>query len=567
MNTTNCPHPNPLPSDGRGNSYRRPSVFGKPFCNLTRSFLRKTESVSPSPIGWERAGVRVVLSLLILAGAILYVPSALADEVIPARPEKLEFPALKFEPPNAADYRVQLKSGPVAYIVPDQELPLVHIQVSVRTGQYLDRAGKEGLASMTGWLLAHGGAGTNTDEQLEERLAFLAADLESDIAGTEGGVSLNLLSKDVDEGLAILRDVLYAPRFQDDKIKLCKEQMLQAMKQRNDSSESIEDMEEGFLSFGAGFWNNRHPTAASLESITTGDIKALQFGSFLPENFVVAVSGDFNRAEMIAKLEKTFGNCPYDLGWRGEGKPVVAAPAPPIPTNTVFAAPGVYLVDKPDVNQGRVSILLPGIRRDDPDFYAVAIMNDILGGGGFASRIMNRVRSDEGLAYHASSSFPGGVYYPLTFSVSFQTKSRTVAYATSIVLEEMGKIAAATVTDNELNISKSAQIERFPRIFATKKQVAETFAEDEFTGRYAGNPQHWKNYRANIAAITAADVQRVAKKYLTPEKLVILVVGNKSDILLGHPSHPVKLGDLGKITELPLRDPLTMKPVANATAK
>ena len=486
---------------------------------------------------------------------------------IPARPEIIVFPTLKFEPPNAADCRVQLKSGPVAYIVPDHELPLVHIQVSVRTGQYLDPAGKEGLASMTGWLLAHGGAGTNTDERLEERLAFLAADLESAIAGTEGGVSLNLLSKDVDEGLAILRDVLYAPRFQDDKIKLCKEQTLQAMKQRNDSSENIEEMEEGFLSFGANFWNNRHPTAASLESITADDIKALHSGSFLPENFVVAVSGDFNSTEMIAKLEKTFGNCPYDLGWRGEGKPVVSCPAPPIPTNTVFAAPGVYLVDKPDVNQGRVSVLLPGIRRDDPDFYAVEIMNDILGGGGFASRIMNRVRSDEGLAYHASSSFYGGVYYPLTFSASFQTKSRTVAYATSIVLEEMRNIAAAPVTDAELNISKSAQTERFPRIFATKKQVAGTFAEDEFTGRHAANPQYWKNYRANIAAITAADVQRVAKKYLTPDKLVILVVGNKSDILLGHPSHPVKLGDLGKITELPLRDPLTMKPVSGAAAK
>ncbi|MFM2081611.1 MAG: hypothetical protein RL380_302, partial [Verrucomicrobiota bacterium] len=138
----------------------------------------------------------------------------LAPATIPDRPEKLTFPPLKFEAPRAADYRVQLKSGPVAYVVPDRELPLVNIVVYVRAGQYLEPAGKEGLAELTGWLLAHGGAGKHTAAQLEERLAFLAASLESGIEGTRGEVSLNLLSKDVDEGLALLRDVLYAPKFE-----------------------------------------------------------------------------------------------------------------------------------------------------------------------------------------------------------------------------------------------------------------------------------------------------------------------------------------------------------------
>jgi zinc protease len=123
-----------------------------------------------------------------------------ADEAIPARPEKLSFPALNYEPPNATDYRVALKSGPVAYVVPDRELPLVNISVLVRAGQYLEPAGKEGVAELTGWLLAHGGAGASTAEQLEERLAFLAADLSADIGDTQGSVSLNLLSKDIDEG-------------------------------------------------------------------------------------------------------------------------------------------------------------------------------------------------------------------------------------------------------------------------------------------------------------------------------------------------------------------------------
>src|SRR5439155_17402233 len=132
-------------------------------------------------------------------------------------------------------------------------------------------------ASLTGYLLARGGIKSKTAEELEERLAFLAAQLNSGVGDTQGSVSLNLLSKDLEEGLAVLREVLTAPRFQEDKIALRKQQMLQSMKERNDDSSSIESREHGFLAFGEQFWANRYPTSASVESLAKAGLEKFNY--------------------------------------------------------------------------------------------------------------------------------------------------------------------------------------------------------------------------------------------------------------------------------------------------
>ena len=470
---------------------------------------------------------------------------------IPSRPEKLKFPELKYEPPKGSDYRVELKSGPVAFVVPNRELPLISISILVRTGKYNEPKGKEGLAAMTGYLLSKGGTKSHSAEALEERLAFLAAGLSSNIGDTSGSVGVNLLSKDLDEGLAILREVLTVPRFQRDRFDLYKTQQIQSMKQRNDDSRNIERRELVRLAYGDHFFRSQSPTKASIDSITVSDLRSFHRDWFHPGNFVVSVSGDFDRKEMVLKLEKLFSD------WSPKGKT-----AQPVPTNKKFAKAGIYIVDK-EVNQGRVDIMLPGIMRDNPDYYAVQVMNDILGGGGFTSRITNRVRSDEGLAYSAYSYCPGGTYFPRTFVAGYQSKSRTVLYAAQIVLEEMRKITQEEVTDKEIETAKASYIQTFPQAFETKGAIASTFASEEFTGRLSNNPNYFDNFRSKIRAVTKADVQRVAGKYLTPDKVAILIIGDKEEILKGHPDHLVSVDSLtsGVVKDIPMRDPFTLQPL------
>ena len=201
-----------------------------------------------------------------------------------------------------------------------------------------------------------------------------------------------------------------------------------------------------------------------------------------------------------------------------------------------------------------------GGRQDNPDRYALQLMNSILGGGGFTSRILSRVRSDEGLAYSAGSSFGLGAYYDGAFRAFFQSRSEAVARATSIVLEEIDRIRSEPVTPEELATAKASFIESFTRNFATAAQVAGLFASFELQGR---DFEYLQTYRENMAAVTVEDVRRVAQEYLHPDRLAILAVGNVEDMLAGDPDNPeFQLADLaaeGRVTRIPLPDPLTME--------
>jgi zinc protease len=526
-----------------------------------RSFRRSPRACAPAALVRNAALLLTGLAVLLLGStAVRAAGDAIAD-----RPEKLNFPPLTFTPPDAAKYRVALNDDMAAYLVPDKALPMITVVVLMRIGPDLDPPGKEGLAGATVNLLTRSGTAGMTAEQLEERVAFLGAQLESGmgggrgmmgmggvpVSGTESRVTLNLLSKDIDEGLKLLTDCLKGCAFQEDRLVLRRDQQLQGLKRRNDESAGIEDYEWNYLTNGEDHWSTRYPTEASLNAVTRDDMVAFQKRYMGPKNFVLAVSGDFDQNTMVKKLQQAFAGWPT----KGENPGPPAAPVAPMKT-------GWYIAEK-EVNQTRVSFGLRTIDRYDPDFYAAQVMNFILGGGGFTARLVNRIRSDEGLAYSVGSRFEGNFYYPDLWRVSFQTKARSTAFATQIALTEVKRMREEPVSTTELETAKNSFIEGFPARFPNAAGIAGTLAAEELTGRWKRDPRNLSEYAQRMQAVTVQDVQRVAQRLLDPQKMVFLLVGSGKEIAEPDGKHEVTLSQLagGEPARIPLRDPLTMKPM------
>lgn len=501
----------------------------------------------------------IVLSAA-LGGSFLAAPASRASSApegdIPKHPKDLVFPEFRFTPPEASAYRRALRaeSGPLAreipvYVVEDHELPLVDLRVYVRAGTYLDPPGKEGLADLAAALLRLGGTEKQSPDEFDEELEFLAAIVACAAQGTEASASFNCLAKDRARVLDLFFDMLRSPRFEPARLELRKSQILQTLARRNDDTAAIESREWRNLLRGRGFFLADRTTKRSIEGISREDLIAFHRTYFHPANFVIAVSGDVRTEEILEALRRKLSSWPSDPNARA------VAPDPPRPDHAIV--PGVYLVDKPDVNQGRVSIGHLSATRDVPEHHALLVMNHILGGGGFTSRIMGRVRSDLGLAYTAASRFDFGVYFPGDFRVYFQSKDASVVDAIGVALEEIRRIRESDVSAEELATAVSYGIDAFPRVFADARRIAETFAMDELTRR---DPSFWKAYRDKLRGVTAADVRRAAEKYLDPQGLVVLIVGNASAILAGDARQKLEgwLGERGRVRKIPLPDPLTL---------
>ncbi len=466
---------------------------------------------------------------------------------IPPHPDEIVFSPLAFEPPEAGDFRHILSNGVPVYLAPSHEFPLINAVFSFKGADDLDGPEERGLATATGAMIRRGGTTSVSAEDLDEEFDFLAAIASTSSHGTRSTATLNCLTSNFNRSFALFLQMLRSPGFQADRLATYKQQVFEQLKQRNDHAASILSREWRSLLYGDDHFEAAEPTAALIESITEDGLRSMHRRIFHPGNLIVAVTGDFDPPRMLERLEEALA------GWEAGA----TVPDPPAPRATF--APGVYHVEK-EIPQGRVSIGLRSIRRDHPDYFALLMANRILGGGGFTSRIVRRVRSDEGLAYSARSTFRPRVHYPGEFQASFQSKNRTVALAAKIIFEEIRRIRSEPVGTEELATAAGSLIETFPRRFESKAGMLRLFVDDELTGR---DPAFWQTYRDDVRAVTSDDIMRVTKKYLVPEDMAFLVVGRWGEIEAGDLEGRARMSEFfgGSVTHLPLRDPLTLEPI------
>jgi predicted Zn-dependent peptidase len=459
---------------------------------------------------------------------ILACGAALAADDAPAHPRDLRYPPLRFDAPNPADFRVVLPNGLVCYLVPDRGLPTIHVSARLRTGELYVAKERRGLAKLVGALLRDGGSGDLDARELDRRLDRIASEITSSFALDRGEAKLWTLSAHADESLGLFADVLRRPRFDGDRIRRAKDDLKEEVAHRDDDPHNLLERRYAQAIYGdhAAAWEE---TEQTIDAVTRDELVAFHRRWVRPETVILSVAGDFDRAGMEKKLAALFGD------WKGEGPAPELAVAPP----TAKPHAGVTVIDK-EVNQGFLQMGHPTVALGHPDCYALQVMDYILGDGSFTSRVTSRVRNDEGLAYSAGSFFSPGRLFPGTIGLYFQSKVETVAFATKICLEEARRIRETPVAPEELARAKDALTDRFPEMFVTSRATADTLAENEFLGRPADYLAH---YREKVAAVSAADVQRVARAHLRPEDLAIVVVGPAERVKARDEKHACALGD------------------------
>ena len=464
----------------------------------------------------------------------------------PASPpsyKDLKFPPLrKIEIPNVE--RFNLPNGMKLYLLEDHELPVVSGFALVRTGNLFDPKDKIGLAGATGMVMRTGGTRKNTGDELDEKLENIAASVEAGIGENSGRVSFSALKENTDEVLSVFRDVLTTPEFRQDKLDLAKTQLRSAIARRNDDPHGIVEREFDEIIYGRDNPYGWREEYEHVNRIQRQDLIDFYKRYFFPANIMLAVRGDFSAPEMRAKLEKLFADWTYQQ-----------PPVPPFPKVTAKAAPGIYLAAKDDVTQTFFAMGHLGGVLKDKDYPALEVMTDILGGG-FPSRLFQRVRTKLGYAYSVSANWAANYDHPGTFEASGSTKSLSTAATFAAIKEEIERIRSTEVSDQELKTAKETVENGFVFNFDTRSKTLSRM----MTYEYFGYPKEFIfDYQKAIASVTKADILRVAKEYLRSQDMVIVAVGNPKDF-------DKPLDTLAKVTPIDLTIPeVKQEPVKTDT--
>ncbi len=455
------------------------------------------------------------------------------DTILPmsADPRGMRFSTSEFHPPKPQ--RITLPNGIVLFLMEDHELPLIQMEVLVRTGSIHDSPDRIGLAGLAGTVMRTGGTATRSGDEVDRWVDQVAAELSVGIGLEAASLEMDLLKKDFDAGLTLLSEMLRSPAFSEEKLEIAKNNALEAIRRRNDHPGGIARRWFGKHLYGKAHPYAREPTQETIRAITREDLVAFHRRYFAPNQTMIGVTGDFDTAETIEKIEAAF------LGWKRQA--VVFPEVAP----AVEPAAGLHLIHKP-ISQTQIRIGHLGIRQDNPDFFALSILDDILGAGGFSSRLFSDVRTRQGLAYSVGSLFRPGHLERGIFVAYAETRAESTAQTISAILAHLHKIQEEPVSEEEWRGAKEAFLNAFIFSFASPAQVVSQHMSLEY---YGLPPDYLERYRDNVMKVTREDILRVAREHLHPDRLVILTVGDKTRFSLNAfeaafgPVQPMTLGE------------------------
>ncbi len=437
--------------------------------------------------------------------------------------------------------RIVLDNGAVIFLQEDHELPFVNGFIEMRGGGRDVPIAKTGLIDLYGDVWRTSGTATTSGDKMDDLLEAKAAKVETsgDIDSTS--VSWSCLKTDFDPVFGMATDLLLHPKFDAGKLDLAKQQMAAGIVRRNDDVSEIAGREAAKLVYGPTNPYGRVPELAQVLSVSVADLEQFHAKTVIPNGMIIGVTGDFDGDAMEKRLRAAFGGLQ-------KGTPL------PTPKETFQGpTPGVYSVDKNDVNQSNIWIVGLGTERSNPDYYALSVMNQIFSGG-FASRLFQNVRTRLGLAYSVGGGYGTSYDHPGMFYTVASTKSVSTVEATKAMLDQIDDLKTEPFTDVELHRAKDEVLNSFIFRYDTPEKVLTERVNLEFYGYPA---DFLEKYRDAVEKVTTADLERVAKKYVDRSKLAILVVGNVQQIANGMPGQPGKpLSDLGQVHPIDITIPM-----------
>ncbi len=443
--------------------------------------------------------------------SVLLTACGTTNQVAQRPHENLEFSEPKaFSIPEIERFRY---NGITFFLLQYDELPLVNVNVIVNGGAWLNPADKVGLASITGTVLRSGGSVQYPEEELNELLENRAASMETGFGLVTGSAQMNVLIDDFDELLPVFTDLLKNPLFPQERLDLAKTRQRTAISRRNEDASSVASREFQKLIYGENSVYSRIIEYETLENITRDDLIRFHQKTYQGSNMFVGVVGDFNPDMIREQLRKAFDI--FD-----EGVPVQMD----LPGVDYEFDEGLFFANKSDMNQSQIRMGHIGGYRDNPDYAALQVMNQILSGG-FSGRLMQEVRTRQGLAYSVYGSYGSNVRYPGVFYAGLSTAAENTSEGLKATLEEIRRLQDEPVTQQELDETKERI---FNRIIFRYDSYGRILSE-HMSNYNLGLPEDaFEQYIEDVHEVTVDDIYRVANKYLQPDQFKILIVGNKS---------------------------------------